>query len=68
MDNIATYMDDDIREDLHCKLAPCEPELFLQEYIKRDPKFERLLWEEFGIEMEEYDESIQAFKKIYNYK
>jgi hypothetical protein len=53
MDNIATYMDDDIREDLHCKLAPCEPELFLQEYIKRDPKFERLLWEEFGIEMEE---------------
>ena len=53
MDNIATYMDDDIREDLHCKLASCEPELFLQEYIKRDPKFERLLWEEFGIEMEE---------------
>lgn len=53
MDNIATYMDDDILEDLYCKLAPCEPELLLQEYIKRDPKFERLLWEEFGIEMEE---------------
>ena len=53
MDNIATYMDDDIREDLHFKLAPCEPEMFLREYVKRDLKFERLLWEEFRIEMEE---------------
>ena len=53
MDNIAAYMDDNIREDLHSKLAPCEPELFLQEYIKKDPKFERFLLEEFGIEMEE---------------
>ena len=52
MDTIATYMNDDIREDLHFRLAPCEPDLFLREYLKRDPKFEELLYDEFGIEME----------------
>ena len=52
MDTIATYMNDDIREDLHFRLAPCEPDLFLREYLKRDPEFEELLYDEFGIEME----------------
>ena len=52
MDTIATYMNDDIREDLHFRLAPCEPDFFLKEYVKRDPEFEKLLYDEFGIEME----------------
>ena len=52
MGTIATYMNDDIREDLHFRLAPCEPDLFLREYVKRDPEFEKLLYDEFGIEME----------------
>lgn len=52
MDIIATYMNDDIREDLHFRLALCEPDLFLREYVKRDPEFEKLLYDEFGIEME----------------
>ena len=52
MDTIAAYMNDDIREDLHFKLAPCKPDLFLREYVKRDPEFEKLLYDEFGIEME----------------
>lgn len=52
MDIIATYMNDDIREDLHFRLASCEPDLFLREYVKRDPEFEKLLYDEFGIEME----------------
>lgn len=52
MDTIATYMNDDIREDLHFRLAPCESDLFLREYVKRDPEFEKLLYDEFGIEME----------------
>lgn len=52
MDTIATYMNDDIREDLHFRLAPCEPDLFLREYLKRDHEFEKLLYDEFGIEME----------------
>ena len=29
LDAIATYMKDDIREDLHFRLAPCEPIVFL---------------------------------------
>lgn len=46
---IATYMNDDIRERLHCEIAPCEPEFFLKEYSKRDSGFKELLYDEFGI-------------------
>jgi hypothetical protein len=28
LDNIATYMSDDIREDLAFEIAPCTPEMF----------------------------------------
>ena len=49
---IVGYMDDDIRENVHNDLAPCSEESFLNEYVKRDPEFEKLLDEEFGIEME----------------
>lgn len=52
MDTIASYMDDDIREDLHFRIAPCSPDLFLREYTKRDPDFVDLLKSEFSIEME----------------
>lgn len=52
MDTIASYMDDNIREDLHFRIAPCSPDLFLREYIKRDPDFVDLLKSEFSIEME----------------
>ena len=47
MDNIATYMDDEIRERLHSELAPCEPEEFLAAYLEKDPEFEELLVREF---------------------
>lgn len=49
MDVIATYMHDDIREELHAELAPCKPELFLREYCARDREFEKLLWQEFSL-------------------
>lgn len=49
LDMIATYMNDDIRERLHCEIAPCKPEFFLKEYLKRDLGFEELLHDEFGI-------------------
>lgn len=52
MDTIASYMDDDIRENLHFRIAPCSPDLFLREYTKRDPDFVDLLKSEFSIEME----------------
>lgn len=50
MDTIATYMDDEVREDVHCELAPCSPEEFLERYLELDPDFADLLSGEFGIE------------------
>lgn len=45
---IASYMDDDIREDVHGDLAPCTRDEFLAEYLKRDPDFQTLLDQEFN--------------------
>lgn len=47
MRNIAEYMDDEIREELHGKLAPCSNEKFLREYIKRDSEILEILRNEF---------------------
>lgn len=52
MYDIASYMDDKIREDLHAELAPCEPEEFLRAYLKKDPEFEELLNNEFSFTWE----------------
>lgn len=46
--NIASYMRDDIREDLHAELAPCTNEEFIKAYLERDPDFKDLLVNEFG--------------------
>ena len=51
MDTIASYMDDDKREQVHAELAPCEPEEFLKRYLELDPDFEELLNNEFSIEV-----------------
>lgn len=50
MDVIATYMDDQIREQVHGELAPCKPEEFLKRYCELDTEFEHLLKTEFSIE------------------
>lgn len=52
MDKIADYMDDDIREDVHGVMAPCTDEEFLKEYLRRDPSFEIVLDQVFGIIVE----------------
>lgn len=49
LDIIATYMDDDIREDVAFKLAPCTPEAFLRAYVEEDEYFKELLEIEFSI-------------------
>ena len=49
MENICAYMNDEIREELHSKLAPCSNRTFLKAYCKRDPEFEALLKNEFDI-------------------
>lgn len=47
MNNISSYMNDDIREELNTKLAPCTNELFINEYLKMDPDFIDILTSEF---------------------
>ena len=51
LDIIATYMDDEIREDVHIELTPCTPEEFLRRYVELDPNFKELLKAEFRIEL-----------------
>lgn len=51
MDTIATYMDDEKREQVHSELAPCSPEIFLKRYCEQNPGFEDLVKSEFGIEL-----------------
>ena len=48
---IADYMDDEIREALHSKLAPCAPEEFLEAYIAEDQSILPILENEFGFEI-----------------
>lgn len=49
LDIIATYMDDEIREQVHSELAPCTPEAFLNRYLELEPNFKELLLSEFHV-------------------
>lgn len=46
---IASYMNDDIREEVHMNLAPCTEYEFLTRYIQLDTTFPDLLAQEFSI-------------------
>ena len=41
-DTIASYMDDDIREQIHGELAPCTEKVFWERYVELDPENEIL--------------------------
>lgn len=47
--DIASYMNDDIRESVHAELAPCTEEVFLRRYLELDPGFTSLL-DQFDID------------------
>lgn len=53
MEVIASYMDDEIIEELNFKMAPCTNEKFLKAYVERVPDFSELLENEFSIDIEE---------------
>lgn len=48
-ETISSYMNDEIREELHNEIAPCTFNKFLKEYCDRDLDFEDLLENEFTI-------------------
>lgn len=71
MENIATYMDDDIREKVHLKEAPCSNEHFLVAYYEElqageqcntEGFFDLLLYE-FDINIEE----LQDIERVTSY-
>lgn len=50
LDEIATYMNDNIRESMHGDYNV--PEEFLKAYVEKDPDFKEILETEFHIECE----------------
>lgn len=69
MNNIATYMDDDLREQTHFAVAPCSNEVFITEYyntasaeLKR--ALEDILSDEFGLDLD--DIIFTAYYQVYD--
>lgn len=62
MEAIATYMDDEIREEVHFKYAPCTNEYFLKQYYltalknssEHATEFGEILGNEFDIDIDDY--------------
>lgn len=54
MNEIAVYMNDEIREKVHSELAPCDPNEFLEEYLELDPEFLDLIESEFKYILERF--------------
>lgn len=52
LDEIAGYMNDEIREQVHAELAPCTPDEFLTRYLQLDCEFINVLLSEFNIEID----------------
>lgn len=70
MENIASYMDDDLREQTHFAVAPCSNEVFITEYyntasaeLKR--ALEDILSDEFGLDLD--DIIYSAYYQVYNH-
>lgn len=71
MENIATYMDEEVREKVHSKEAPCSNEHFLVAYyeelqsgeFEKQSEFYDLLLNEFNIDIEE----LQNIERVTTY-
>ena len=65
MENIATYMDDEVREKVHSKEAPCSNEHFLIAYYEELQSSERHNTEGFfDILLYEFDINIEELQDI----
>lgn len=58
MEVIQFYMDDEIREELHNKYAPCSNDYFLKKYCEEDTEFVSLLLDEFGIDIDDLEANV----------
>ena len=69
MISISSYMNDDIREDIHSQLAPCTNEEFIRAYLDSDPDFSDVLESEFdfcvdGIPEDDLEEVKEAVEEL----
>ena len=71
MNNIITYMDDELREQTHYDVAPCSNEVFITEYYNKasaDLKtaLEDILSDEFGLDLDDiiYSAYYQAYNNL----
>jgi hypothetical protein len=64
-ETIVTYMDDEIREQVHAELAPCTETEFLKRYLELDEDFYNLLNSEFGIPLYDDIEVVKFSQTVY---
>lgn len=69
MENIASYMDDDLREQTHFAVAPCSNEVFITEYYNTasaelKSALEGILLEKFSLDIG--DIIYSAYYQVYN--
>lgn len=69
MNNIASYMDDDLREQTHFAVAPCSNEVFITEYYNTaSPELRRaldeILFDNFSLGIN--DIIFSAYYQVYN--
>lgn len=69
MNNIASYMDDELREQTHFAVAPCSNEVFITEYYNTasadlKESLEYILSDEFGLDLD--DIIYSAYYQVYN--
>lgn len=70
MENIASYMDNDLREETHFEVTPCSNEVFITEYYNTASSelkiaLEDILSGEFGLYIE--DIIYSAYYQVYNH-
>lgn len=69
MESIASYMDDELREQTHFAVAPCSNEAFITEYYNSatftlKAALGDILFDEFGLDIE--DIIYTAYYQVYN--
>lgn len=69
MENIASYMDDELREQTHFAVAPCSNEVFITEYYNNatttlKTALEHILLDELGLDID--DIIFTAYYQVYN--
>lgn len=70
MENIATYMDDELRKQTHNAVAPCSNEAFITEYYNNatatlKSALEEILSDEFGLDLD--DIIFTAYYQVYDH-